>query len=113
MYRFASPDYYEPMEHWEVDENTNVDVFEETKENYQSESVGVHSLTLSCTPGSMKCDSWAHSWPAPLQALALAVSPRLGLRHLGSEVRTPKVLLCYDYQNDITDEEDIIFATKP
>jgi hypothetical protein len=21
-------------------------------------SVGVHSLTLSCTPGSMKCDSW-------------------------------------------------------
>ncbi len=25
---------YEPMEHWEVDENTNVHVFEETKENY-------------------------------------------------------------------------------
>jgi hypothetical protein len=25
---------YEPMEHWEVDENTNVDVFEETEENY-------------------------------------------------------------------------------
>jgi hypothetical protein len=22
------------MEHWEVDENTNVDVFEETEENY-------------------------------------------------------------------------------
>jgi hypothetical protein len=22
------------VEHWEVDENTNVDVFEETKENY-------------------------------------------------------------------------------
>ncbi len=34
MYQFASPDYYELMEHWEVDENTNVDVFEETKENY-------------------------------------------------------------------------------
>jgi len=26
------------MEHWEVDENTNVDVFEETKENYPSSS---------------------------------------------------------------------------
>jgi hypothetical protein len=33
---------------------------------------------------------------------------------LGNEVRRPKVLLCYDYQNGITDEEkDIIFATKP
>jgi hypothetical protein len=35
-------------------------------------------------------------------------------KHLGSEVRRPKMLLCYDYQNGITDEEkDIIFATKP
>jgi hypothetical protein len=33
---------------------------------------------------------------------------------LGGEVRRPKVLLCYDYQNGITnEEEDIIFATKP
>ncbi len=33
---------------------------------------------------------------------------------MGNEVRRPKVLLCYDYQNGITDEEkDIIFATKP
>jgi hypothetical protein len=32
---------------------------------------------------------------------------------LGNEVRRLEVLLCYDYQNDITDEEkDIIFATK-
>jgi len=30
----TSPYYYEPVEHWEVDENINVDVFEETKENY-------------------------------------------------------------------------------
>jgi len=29
-------------------------------------SVGVHSLTFSCTPRSMKCDSQAHSWIAPL-----------------------------------------------
>jgi hypothetical protein len=27
------------MEHWEVDENTNVDVFEEIKENYPKSSV--------------------------------------------------------------------------
>ncbi len=38
VYQSASLDYYEPMEHWEVDENTNVDVFEETKENYPSSS---------------------------------------------------------------------------
>ncbi len=34
VYQSASPDFYEPVEHWEVDENTNVDVFKETKENY-------------------------------------------------------------------------------
>jgi hypothetical protein len=34
-------------------------------------------------------------------------------KHLGGEVKIPKVLMCYDYQNGITDEEeDIIFATK-
>jgi len=38
-------------------------------------NVRVHSLTLSCTLESMKCDSWAHSWLAPLQALAL-VEPK-------------------------------------
>ncbi len=38
MYQSASPDYYELVEHWEVDENTNVDVFEETKENYPRSS---------------------------------------------------------------------------
>jgi hypothetical protein len=33
---------------------------------------------------------------------------------LGNEVRRLEVLLCYDYQNGIIDEEeDIIFATKP
>ncbi len=35
-------------------------------------------------------------------------------KHLGSEVRRPKMLLCYDYQNGIIDEkEDMIFAIKP
>ncbi len=34
-------------------------------------------------------------------------------KHLGIEVKRSKVLLCYDYQNGITDEEeDIIFATE-
>jgi hypothetical protein len=33
------------------------------------------------------------------------------IKHLGVEVKWPEVLLCYDYQNGITDEEDIIFAT--
>jgi hypothetical protein len=32
---------------------------------------------------------------------------------LGGEIRRPEVLLCYDYQNGITNEdEDIIFVTK-
>ncbi len=34
MYHSTSPNYYELVEHWEVHENTNVDVFEETEENY-------------------------------------------------------------------------------
>ncbi len=42
--------------------------------------MGAHSLTPSHTPGSMKCDSWLHSWPAPSQALALVTSLRLRLR---------------------------------
>ncbi len=34
MYQFASLNYYELVEDWEVEENTNIDVLEETKENY-------------------------------------------------------------------------------
>jgi hypothetical protein len=34
VYQFAFPNYYKPVENWEVDENTNVDVFEEAKEYY-------------------------------------------------------------------------------
>jgi hypothetical protein len=34
-------------------------------------------------------------------------------KHLGGEVRKPKVLLCYNYQNGIIDEEeDIIFVIE-
>jgi len=38
-----------------------------------------HTLLHS---GSMKCDSRAHSWPTPLQALALVSSPRLRFQHI-------------------------------
>jgi hypothetical protein len=31
-------------------------------------------------------------------------------KRLGGEVRRPKVLLCYNYQNGIIDEEDIMFV---
>ncbi len=43
--------------------------------------MGVHSLTLSCTPESIKCDSQVHFWLTPLQALTLVVSLRLRLQH--------------------------------
>jgi hypothetical protein len=42
---------------------------------------GVHSLTFFSTPKSMKCDSRASLLACPyLQALALIINPRLGLR---------------------------------
>ncbi len=34
MYQYASLDYYELVEDWEVEENTNINVLEETEENY-------------------------------------------------------------------------------
>jgi len=36
VYQFAFLDYYEPMENWEVNENTNVDVFEELRKIIQN-----------------------------------------------------------------------------
>jgi hypothetical protein len=38
MYQFASPNYYELVEDWEVDKNKNVDMFEEIEENYPQSS---------------------------------------------------------------------------
>jgi hypothetical protein len=35
------------------------------------------------------------------------------VKHLGGEVRKPQLLLCYNYHNDIINEEDVIFATEP
>jgi hypothetical protein len=34
VYYSASLDYYELVEDWEVEKNTNIDVVEETEENY-------------------------------------------------------------------------------
>jgi hypothetical protein len=35
-------------------------------------------------------------------------------KHLGGEVRRPKLLLCYNYQNGITNEEEyFIFVIEP
>jgi hypothetical protein len=47
-------------------------------------TVGVHSFTLSYTPGNMKCNSQASFWLAPLPTLALVTSPKLRLRNLPS-----------------------------
>jgi len=38
VYQSTFPNYYELVEHWEVDGNTNVDVFEEIEENYPRSS---------------------------------------------------------------------------
>jgi hypothetical protein len=46
-------------------------------------SVRVHSLTLSYTPRSMWCDSWAFSWPAPLQPLCLGREPKARVATVG------------------------------
>ncbi len=38
MYQSAFPDYYELVEDWEAEENTNINVVKETKENYPQSS---------------------------------------------------------------------------
>jgi hypothetical protein len=34
VYQYTSLDYYELVEDWELEENTNIDVIEEIEENY-------------------------------------------------------------------------------
>jgi hypothetical protein len=34
VYQFALPDYYELVDDWEVEENTNINVVEEIEKNY-------------------------------------------------------------------------------
>jgi len=38
VYQSTFPNYYELLEDWEVEENTNIDVVEKTKENYLQSS---------------------------------------------------------------------------
>jgi hypothetical protein len=57
----------------------------------------------------------AHDWGSNIVVIQRngTVLTIIITKHLGSEVRRPYMLLCYNYQNGITDEEeDIIFATK-
>ncbi len=36
------------------------------------------------------------------------------IKHLGTSLKRPQVLLCFDYQNDITNEEkDLMFTNEP
>jgi hypothetical protein len=35
-------------------------------------------------------------------------------KYLGTNLKRPKILLCFDYQNGITnEEEDLLFANEP
>ncbi len=58
----------------------------------------------------------AHDWGSNIVIIQRNGTIRtiIVTKHLGGEIRRLEVLLCYDYQNDIIDEEkDIIFATEP
>jgi hypothetical protein len=58
----------------------------------------------------------AHYWGSNIFIIQGNVIVRtiIVTKHLGGEVRRPKVLLWYNYQNGITnEEEDIMFAIKP
>ncbi len=59
VYQFAYPYYYEPMEDWEVEENTIIDVVKETKENYlwSFEYAKAHVNVLDEVP-----QSYSHQW---------------------------------------------------
>ncbi len=52
MYYSWSPDYYELVEDWEVEENTNIDVLQEIEENYlwSYEYVEAHVNVLDEVP---------------------------------------------------------------
>jgi hypothetical protein len=58
----------------------------------------------------------AHDWgrkTITIQGNGIVITITI-TKHLGGEVRRPKMLLCYNYQNGITNEKIyIIFATKP
>jgi hypothetical protein len=48
------------------------------------------------------------------QRNGMVITIMVTCKHLGVEVKRTKVLLCYNYQNDIiNEEEDIIFTIEP
>jgi hypothetical protein len=58
----------------------------------------------------------AHDWGSNIVIIQEngIVRTIIVMKHLRGEVRKSEMLLCYNYQNGITnEEEDIIFATKP
>jgi hypothetical protein len=58
----------------------------------------------------------AHDWGSNIVTIQGNGTVRIIIitKHLGGEVRRQEVLLCYDYHNDITyEDEDIIFAIEP
>jgi hypothetical protein len=58
----------------------------------------------------------AHDWGSNIVTIQRNGTTRTitVTKHLGGEVKILELLLCYHYQNCITNEEkDIIFATKP
>jgi hypothetical protein len=64
----------------------------------------------------LKNDKMAHDWGSNIITIQGNGTIRtiIVTKHLGSEVGRLKVLLCYDYQNSFTNEEEnIIFITKP
>ncbi len=58
----------------------------------------------------------AHDWGSNTTTIQRngIIKTIIVIKHLGGEVRRLELLLYYDYQNGIIDEEeDIIFATEP
>jgi hypothetical protein len=55
-----------------------------------------------------------HDWGNNTMALQgnVTIKTIILIKHLGVEVKRPKLLLCYHYQNRIIDKEDIIFVTE-
>ncbi len=57
----------------------------------------------------------AHDWGSNIVAMQGngIIKTIIVTKHLGGDVRRQEMLLCYNYQNGITnEEEDIMFATK-
>jgi hypothetical protein len=64
----------------------------------------------------LRNDKMAHDWGSNIITIQRNGTIRtiIVTKHLGGEIGRLEMLLCYDYQNGITNEEEnIIFITKP